>query len=58
MYFFRYVKQNEHFDNVIYHYENSFVVRVGKTCSNTIALYIDMELKRGKQIGQNITYTI
>ena len=51
MYFyFRYVNQNEHFDNVIYLYKkkNSFVVRVGKTCTDAIALYIDMERKREK----------
>ena len=37
--------------------KNSFVVRVGTNCTDLIALYIDMEKKRGKNIGQNITYT-
>ena len=45
MYFyFRYVNKNEHFD-VIYLKKNSFVVRVGKTCTDAIALYIHMEKK-------------
>ena len=51
MYFyFRYVNQNKHFDNVIYLKKNSFVVRVGKTCTDAIALCIDMKRKRGKKI--------
>ena len=47
-FFFRYVNQNENFDNVIYLKKKNFVVRVGKTCADAIALYIDMERKRGK----------
>ena len=46
MYFyFRYINQKEHFDNVIY-LKKSFVVRVGETCTDAIALYIDMERNR------------
>ena len=47
-FYFRYVNRNEHFDNVIYLKKNSCVVRVGKTCTDAIALYIDMQRKRGK----------
>ena len=49
MYFyFRYINHYEHFYNVIYLLKNnSFVVRVGKTCTDAIALYIDMERKEG-----------
>ena len=36
---------------------NSFVVRLGKICADAISLYIDMERKRGKKFGQNITNT-
>ena len=43
--YYRYVNQNEHFDNVIYLKKNSFVVRVKKTCTDAIALYIDMKRK-------------
>ena len=52
MYFhFRYVNQKEHFDNVIY-LKKSFVVRVGETCTDAIALYIDMEKKGGKNFDK------
>ena len=55
--YFRYINQNEHFDNLIY-LKKQFVVRVGKTCTDTRALYIDMEIKRrGGGIGPNIRYT-
>ena len=56
MYFyFRYVNQNEHFNNVI-HLKNSCVVRVGKTCTDATDLYIDIKRKREKKIEKNITY--
>ena len=32
--------------------KNSFVIRVGTTCTDAIALYIDMERKKGDKIGQ------
>ena len=51
-YFFRYLNQNEHFDNVIYLKKNSLVVRVGKTGTDAIALYIDMERKRRKKFNK------
>ena len=57
MYFyFRYVNQNEHFDNVINLKKNSCVVRVGKTCTDAIALYIDMERERENKLNK-ILYT-
>ena len=56
MYFyFRYVNQNEH--NVTYLKKNSFLVRVGKTCTDAIASYIDMERKGGEGELDKILHT-